>query len=54
LLAGNKAHRGVQKRADYLLRYTRDFTIGVVEAKVVYKSPSDVLQQAKDYAEELC
>ncbi len=54
LLAGNKAHRGVQKRADYLLRYTRDFTIAVVEAKAAYKSPSDGLQQATDYAEELC
>lgn len=39
-----------QKRADYLLRYTRDFLIGVVEAKAAYKSPGDGLQQAKNYA----
>jgi type I restriction enzyme, R subunit len=53
LLVGDKAHRGLQKRADYLLRYTRDFTITVVEAKAAYKSPGDGLQQAKDYAEVL-
>lgn len=47
---GNKARRQAQKRADYLLRFTRDFTIAVVEAKAAYKSPSDGLQQAKDYA----
>jgi type I restriction enzyme R subunit len=47
---GNKARRQAQKRADYLLRYTRDFPIAVVEAKAAYKSPSDGLQQAKDYA----
>jgi type I restriction enzyme R subunit len=53
LLVGDKAHRGPQKRADYLLRYTRDFTIAVVGAKAAYKSASDGLQQAKDYAEVL-
>ena len=47
---GNRARRQAQKRADYLLRYTRDFPIAVVEAKAAYKSPSDGLQQAKDYA----
>jgi type I restriction enzyme R subunit len=30
---GNKTRRGEQKRADYLLRYTRDYPIAVVEAK---------------------
>ncbi|HFD88198.1 MAG TPA: DEAD/DEAH box helicase, partial [Gammaproteobacteria bacterium] len=30
---GQKTRRGEQKRADYLLRYTRDFPIAVVEAK---------------------
>jgi type I restriction enzyme R subunit len=45
--------RGKQKRADYLLRYTRDYPIAVVEAKADYKSPSDGLQQAKDYAQTL-
>jgi type I restriction enzyme R subunit len=44
---------GRQKRADYLLRYTRDFTIAVVEAKAAYKLPGDGLQQAKEYAEIL-
>jgi len=51
--AGNKVFRRPQKRADYLLRYTRDFTIAVVEAKPTYKSPTDGLQQAKEYAEIL-
>jgi type I restriction enzyme R subunit len=30
---GNKTRRGEQKRADYLLHYTRDYPIAVVEAK---------------------
>ena len=41
------------KRADYLLRYTPDIAIAVVEAKAEYKTPGDGLQQAKDYAEIL-
>src|ERR1700688_339048 len=39
------------KRVDYLLRYTRDFPLAVVEAKPAYKSAGDGLQQAKAYAE---
>lgn len=50
VVVGNRARRQAQKRADYLLRYTRDFPIAVVEAKAAYRSPSDGLQQAKDYA----
>ena len=50
---GAKIRRGKQKRADYLLRYRRDFPIAVVEAKADYKSASDGIQQAKDYAETL-
>jgi type I restriction enzyme R subunit len=50
---GNRVFRKPGKRADYLLRYTRDFLIGVVEAKPDYKNPSDGLQQAKEYAEIL-
>lgn len=50
---GRKIKRQRQKRADYLLHYTRDFTIAVVEAKADYKLPSDGLQQAKNYAEIL-
>ena len=46
VLIGEKVRRRPQKRADYLLRYTRDFVIAVVEAKAAYKSPSDGLQQA--------
>ena len=42
--AGKLTHHRPQKRADYLLRYTRDFTIAVVEAKASYKSPGDGLQ----------
>ena len=33
LLSGDQSRRGSQKRADYLLRYRRDFPIAVVEAK---------------------
>lgn len=38
------------KRVDYLLRYTRDFPLAVVEAKASYKSAADAVQQARDYA----
>lgn len=50
---GQQIRRGKQKRADYLLRYTRDFPIAVVEAKAEYKTAGDGLQQAKEYAEIL-
>ena len=41
------------KRVDYLLRYTRDFPLAVVEAKAGYKSATDAVQQARNYAEIL-
>ena len=41
------------KRVDYLLRYTRDFPLAIVEAKAAYKRAADGLQQAKLYAEML-
>src|SRR5947199_3939684 len=41
------------KRVDYLLRYTRDFPLAVVEAKDAYKHAATGLQQAKQYAEML-
>lgn len=50
---GNGARRRSGKRADYLLRYTADLTIAVVEAKAAYKHAADGLQQAKDYATTL-
>jgi type I restriction enzyme R subunit len=53
VVAGTKVKRRPQKRADYLLRYRRDFPIAVVEAKTVYANPGDGLQQAKEYAQIL-
>jgi type I restriction enzyme, R subunit len=53
LVVGNKARRRPCKRADYLLRYARDFMLAVVEAKAAYRLPGDGLQQAKEYAEVL-
>ncbi len=53
IVSGSKVQRGEQKRADYLLRYTRDFPIAVVEAKSESEPPGTGLQQAKDYAEIL-
>ncbi|MBN9392191.1 MAG: DEAD/DEAH box helicase family protein [Chloroflexi bacterium] len=51
VVTGNKAKRQPQKRADYLLRYTNDIPIAVVEAKdQAGYAPGDGLQQAKDYA----
>lgn len=53
VIAGPRPIRRPQKRADYLLRYRRDFPIAVVEAKAAYRAPADGLQQAKEYAEIL-
>lgn len=50
---GGSVTKGPQKRADYLLRYTRDFSIAVVEAKPEDAAVGTGLQQAKDYAEIL-
>jgi type I restriction enzyme R subunit len=41
------------KRVDYLLRFTRDFPLAVVETKAAYKTAADGMQQAKLYAEML-
>lgn len=41
------------KRVDFLLRYTRDFPLAVVEAKASYRAAGDGMQQAKTYAEML-
>lgn len=53
LVIGNKVRRRKQKRADYLLKYTRGHTLAVVEAKAAYKKPRDGLQQAIEYAQIL-
>jgi type I restriction enzyme, R subunit len=50
---GKSFIRRAPKRVDYLLRYTRDFPLAVVEAKAAYRSAFDGLQQAKQYAEML-
>lgn len=51
---GRKGYvRRAPKRVDYLLRYTRDFPLAVVEAKAEYKKAADGMQQAKAYAEML-
>lgn len=53
VIAGGKVKRGKPKRLDYLLSYSRDFPLAVVEAKPEDRLPGDGLQQAKDYAELL-
>jgi type I restriction enzyme R subunit len=50
---GKNFVRRPSKRVDYLLRYRRDFSLAVVEAKPEYKTAADGLQQAKEYAEML-
>ena len=45
--------RKPSKKVDYLLRYTRDFPLAVVEAKVAYKTAETAVQQARQYAEML-
>lgn len=51
--SGGKVHRGPKKRADYVLRFARDFMIAVVEAKPENVPAGSGLQQAKEYAEIL-
>jgi type I restriction enzyme R subunit len=53
IVHGNRARRREGKKTDYLLRYTRDFILAVVEAKAIYKKAEDGLQQAKEYAQML-
>ena len=53
VVSGSKVRRRPQKRADYLLRHTRDFPMAVVEAKAEDRPAGEGLQQAKDYAEIL-
>jgi type I restriction enzyme R subunit len=53
IVLGNKCRRKKQKRADYLLKFRRDFPLAIIEAKADYKHPADGLQQAKEYAEML-
>jgi len=43
--------RKPSKKVDYLLRYPRDFALAVVEAKVLYKTAEQAVQQARQYAE---
>lgn len=53
IILGKGFTRKKKKRADYLLKYTRDYTIAVVEAKPEDQTAGEGLQQAKDYAEIL-
>jgi len=47
-VVAGRAGRRRQKRADYILRDTRDIALAVVEARSEYTLPGDGLQQAKD------
>jgi type I restriction enzyme R subunit len=53
VVTGGTVRRKKQKRTDFLLRYRRDLTLAVVEAKSCQKPVGTGLQQAKDYAEIL-
>ncbi|MBV6418846.1 MAG: hypothetical protein DAHOPDDO_00056 [Ignavibacteriaceae bacterium] len=53
IVIGKKPKRKKAKKADYILRYSQNFPIAIVEAKSIYKKPGDGLQQAKRYAEIL-
>lgn len=53
IVLGRKAKRKKAKRFDYLLRYSQNFPIAIVEAKKKYKSAADGIQQAKEYAQIL-
>jgi len=51
--AGKGFLRKPPKRVDFLLRFRRDFALAVVEAKASYRSATDAIQQAREYAEML-
>ena len=40
-VSGTETRRGKKKRADYLLRISRNYPIAVVEAKAAYKKAGD-------------
>jgi type I restriction enzyme R subunit len=50
IVPGGKPRRLKKKFSDFLLRYTRDITLAVVEAKSEKRPAGDGLQQAKEYA----
>jgi type I restriction enzyme, R subunit len=53
IVTGQISRRRAKKRADFLLDYTRDVTIAVVEAKMDSEPAGTGMQQAKEYAEML-
>jgi type I restriction enzyme R subunit len=53
VVIGQRAHRRIGKRADYILRLQPDMALAVVEAKPDTSLPGDGMQQAKEYAEIL-
>ncbi len=53
VIIGKEVKRKRGKRADYILKISKNFPIAVVEAKATYKKAEDGLQQAKEYAEIL-
>jgi type I restriction enzyme, R subunit len=53
VLAGGKPKRQKRKIPDFLLFFTRDVNLAVVEAKSDIRPVADGLQQAKEYAEIL-
>src|SRR5437667_10426975 len=50
IVPGGKPRRLKKKYSDFLLRYSRDITLRVVEAKSDRRPAGNGLQQAKDYA----
>ena len=53
IVIGRKAKRKKANRFDYLLRYSQNYPLAIVEAKVKYKEAADGMQQAKEYAQIL-
>jgi type I restriction enzyme, R subunit len=53
VVPGGKPRRLKKKFSDFLLRYSREITLAVVEAKSDRRPAGDGLQQAKDYADIL-
>jgi type I restriction enzyme R subunit len=54
ILVGDRVRRGAARKVDYLLRLSESFPIAVVEAKAASEPPESGLEQAKEYARDLC
>ena len=52
-VSGKTAKRGERKKVDFLLEHSQNFPLALIEAKAIYKTVGEGMQQALAYAEAL-